>query len=195
MDTMDTDEREDPELTAEEARALAALASGPLPPARLEDETIAKLVAQGLLRGRRPSRLALIAAAASGIALFAAGLFVGERRISGGGPEGGARQYVLLLYDAPDEAVLTDAEMQARVSEYRAWAQGVRRAGGQIRGEKLESDGRWLGPTLAGAGSGHPLGGFFVFSAADDASAEAVARSCPHLRHGGTIEVRPVAKT
>src|SRR5262249_35869600 len=61
------------DLTAEEARALAALASGPLPPPGLEDATVTRLAAQGLLDGRRPRRFAAPIAAAAAIALFAAG--------------------------------------------------------------------------------------------------------------------------
>jgi len=184
-------ERDD--LTAEEARALAALASGPPPPAKLEDETVERLAAEGLLRRpRRRLRAALIAAAAA-IAFFAAGLFVGERRSAGDERDTPSRQYVLLLYDAPGERSLTDAEVQQRIAEYRAWAEDVRRRGARIHGEKLERDGRWLG-AVAGDG-GHPLGGFFVLSAPDDAAAEAVARGCPHLKHGGTVEIRPIAKT
>jgi hypothetical protein len=35
--------------------------------------------------------------------------------------------------------------------------------------------------------------GFFVISASDFQDALSVARSCPHLRHGGRILVRPIA--
>ncbi len=84
--------------------------------------------------------------------------------------------------------------MKQRVEEYRNWARGVRLRGGYIRGEKLEGRSRLLGPTVAPSGS-RPLGGYFVISASDDEAAAAVARSCPHLTHGGSIEVRPIART
>jgi hypothetical protein len=35
--------------------------------------------------------------------------------------------------------------------------------------------------------------GFFIISAGSFEDALAVARGCPHLRHGGAILVRPIA--
>jgi hypothetical protein len=79
------------------------------------------------------------------------------------------------------------------VSEYRNWAIGLRKAGAEIRGEKLSPERHErLGPAAPG---GAPLGGYFVVSAKDWASAMEVARSCPHLKHGGTIEVREIQRT
>jgi hypothetical protein len=185
------DDRDEP--TADEAEALRMLGDGIAPPAGLEDATVARLAREGLLGRPRRRRLVPGLAAAAAIALFAAGLVVGERRGSGGAPEDGLKRYVLLLYDAPDEATITPANMEERVSEYREWARDVRRHGGRIEGEKLETETLRLGP--AGPAPGPPLGGYFVVSAADDAAALAVAKSCPHLKHGGAIEVRAIAKT
>ena len=185
------DDRDEP--TADEARMFRALGDGPAPPAALEDETVERLAREGLLGRPRWKRLGPALAAAAAVALFAAGLIVGERR--GGAPaaDGGLQRYVLLLYDAPDEAAMTPADMERRVSEYRDWARDVRRRGGRIEGEKLEDEAVRLGPAEPAAG--RPLGGYFVVSAADEAAALAVARSCPHLKHGGAIEVRAIAKT
>ena|SRR5215471_14296059 len=181
------------ELTADEARALRALGDGPAPPAGLEDETVARLAREGLLGRPRRNRFGAALAAAAAVALFAAGLVVGERRGGAPAPDAGLKRYVLFLYDAPDEAAMTPADMEKRVSEYRDWAREVRRNGGRIEGEKLEAETLRLGPPEPA--SGRPLGGYFVVSAADDAAALAVAKSCPHLKHGGTIEVRAIAKT
>jgi hypothetical protein len=100
---------------------------------------------------------------------------------------------VLFLYDAAEEPAMSDAQMQERVSEYRNWAIALRRTGAEIRGEKLRRDrSERLGPEAPG---GAPLGGYFVISAKSWDAAMEVARSCPHLKHGGTIEVRQVEKT
>jgi hypothetical protein len=118
---------------------------------------------------------------------------VGRRTpASAGAIEAGPR-FALFLYDAPGEPAMSEAQMQERVSEYRNWAIGLRGRGASIRGEKLQP-GRVerLGPAAPGEA---PLGGYFVISAKDWAAAMEVARSCPHLRHGGTIEVREIEKT
>jgi len=188
---------DDDGLTPEETRALGALRAGAAPPPALEEATLARLLAEGLVRRRAPRRaLPRILAAAAALAVFAAGLAVGRRTVPGGTgatAAGSAPRFVLFLYDAPDEPAMSDAQMNERVSEYRDWAAGLRRRGATIQGEKLRHDEvERLGPAAAAEA---PLGGYFVISAKDWAAAMEVARSCPHLKHGGTIEVRQIEKT
>ena len=187
----------DDELTSEEKRAFAGLAGGPEPPAGLEDAVVDRLSRQGLIVNPRTGWARWALAAAAGIALFAAGLALGQRRSAPApeaGPAAGMTRYVLLLYDAPGEATLTDTEMAARVDEYRNWAIGLRQSGSDISGEKLASRNLDLGSSAAAAGP-EPLGGFFIFSAKDSEAALAIARSCPHLKHGGRAELRPIEET
>lgn len=184
------------ELTPEEKRALGALAAGPEPPPGLEEAVVARLHADGLIGRPRRAAVAWAIAAAAGLALFALGVAVGARREpAGSSPAGPALgRYVLLLYDAPDERTLSPAEMSERVSEYRNWAIGLRQAGSDITGEKLAAEGLDLGAAQAAPGP-LPLGGYFVFSAKDPAAALEVARSCPHVRHGGRAALRPIEET
>jgi hypothetical protein len=179
------------ELTPEEAKALRSLAEGERPPRALEQATVGRLRERGLLSPPRRARSVWLLAAAAGIALFGAGVLVGHRRPEAPSSAAGPR-FVLFLYDAPSEPELTDAQMQERVSEYRNWAIGLRKSGADIRGEKLKTEGRRLG--LASPGEA-PLGGYFIVSAKDWNAAMEIARSCPHLKHGGTIEVREIEKT
>jgi hypothetical protein len=188
---------DDNDLTPEEERALRALGSGSAPPAGLEEATLARLRGEGLVRARSPRRGALLRAltAAAALAVFAAGLAVGRWTLQGGAASAAdsGPSFVLFLYDAPSEPAMSDAEMRERVSEYRNWAIALRRSGAEIRGEKLRRDrAERLGPAAPGAS---PLGGYFVIQAKDWNAAMEVARSCPHLRHGGTIEVRQIEKT
>jgi hypothetical protein len=185
---------EDRDLSAEERRALRALADGPEPPPALEAATVRLLAKAGLIGSRRPEWRMHLAAAAAALVLFGLGLAVGARRAAPGAAVSGAPRFVLLLYDAPDEKALTAALMEARVAEYRNWARGVRASGREISGEKLEPEARPLGPP-EGAGTGWPLGGYFVISARDLDAAVAVALTCPHVKHGGRIEVRALAHT
>jgi hypothetical protein len=189
--------RED-DLTTEEKKALAGLASGPEPPAGLEDAVVSRLSRQGLIAEPRTRWMRWALAAAAGIALFAAGLAVGQRRVAPASPAAeapaGVTRYALLLYDAPDEPALSDAEIAVRVDEYRNWAIGLRRSGSDISGEKLARKNLDLGAAAA-VTLPEPLGGFFIFSAKDAEAALAIARSCPHLKHGGRAELRPIEET
>ena len=186
------------DLTSEEKRALAGLAAGPEPPVGLEDAVVSRLSRHGLIAGSRTRWARWALAAAAGLALFAAGLALGQRRSAPGPaaaePAAGVTRYALLLYDAPDEPALTDSEMAARVDEYRNWAIGLRRAGSDISGEKLARKNLDLGAAAA-VNLPEPLGGFFIFSAKDPEAALAIARSCPHLKHGGRAELRPIEET
>ena len=184
-------------LTAEEKRAMEALRADAAPPPAVEQATLARLRSEGLVRPRalvRGGVLRLLAAAAA-LAIFATGLGVGRWTLQSGAasPADSTPRFVLFLYDAPSEPAMTDAQMQERVSEYRNWAIGLRKRGAAITGEKLTRERQErLGPAATGAA---PLGGYFVISARDWDTAMDVARSCPHLKHGGTIEVRQIEKT
>jgi hypothetical protein len=76
--------------------------------------------------------------------------------------------------------------------EYRSWAIELRRRGHLVRAERLGSETRTLGSRQTGATD---TSGFFLIRAATIAEATALARECPHLRHGGTVTVRSVDPT
>ena len=91
---------------------------------------------------------------------------------------------------------LPEAEEARLVAEYAGWAADLRRRGVAIDGEKLEDE-RWLlgpegGRERRGPARG-ALAGYFLIEAADPDAALAVAESCPHLRHGGSVELRRIA--
>ncbi len=113
--------------------------------------------------------------------------------------------YLLLLHEQPAAfADVGPAEMAAIVERYRAWAADLAERGLLVGGEKLADDG---GRHLRLAG-GRPLatdgpyaeahdviGGFFTLRAEDDAQAEALAATCPHLAGSGWIEIRRIEPT
>jgi len=110
--------------------------------------------------------------------------------------------YLLLLHETPaDAADMSPAEMQALVAEYAAWAARLAEAGHLVGGEKLADDGgRHLrlvnGRAVASDGpyaEAHDVvGGFFLIQAADDAAAEAIAATCPHLRGRQWLALRRI---
>jgi hypothetical protein len=112
-------------------------------------------------------------------------------------PEGD--QFVLLLFESDEyrPAPTPDARRD-RVREYGAWARSTAESGRSVTGEKLAADGRWClmrggqlevrdpaSDSLRGV-----LAGYFVIGAASYDEAVEIARGCPHLRYGGTVEVR-----
>ena len=112
------------------------------------------------------------------------------------------QQYILLLHEKPSGfAHVSPAEMAEVVQQYKAWAGQLAQQGLLAGGEKLSDDGgRHLsskdGRPLAVDGpyaEAHDvIGGYFVVKAADAAAAEALASTCPHLAHGGWIEIRRI---
>jgi len=78
----------------------------------------------------------------------------------------------------------------------RRWALGLRDRGRGISGEKLGDARVVLGaPAPPEPGAGLAIGGFFILEAASIEGAAQLARGCPHMKHGGRIEVRPIDPT
>jgi len=114
-------------------------------------------------------------------------------------------RYVLLLHGpartTPSnaaEAAADSAVEQAIVAEYRAWATGLRNSGTLLIAEKLADDPLTMltanGATQMPRNTADELGGFFLIQA-DSAEAFRIARACPHLKHGGTVQVRRIQPT
>lgn len=148
-----------------------------------EDMMVERLRAEGLINpahGRGTlMRLALIAIVA--FAAFGLGTLWPPNI---GSPAHASPRYVLLLYEGP-----AYRPGGSRASEYRDWARRAHDGGRVVGGEELTATQAWLGP--ARFASGQPAG-MFVVEAPNAASALRLARTCPHLRHGGSIAVRSV---
>lgn len=163
----------------------------------LEQRVVAALRRQDLLR-QGPARLQgkriwwWMSAAAAMVVFFGAGWWVGlSQRASQ--PPALHPTYLLLLREGPAHQAVAAVEEQRRVQEYVAWAQHLAESGVGVRGEKLKADER-----LLGAGAEAPesqrgsIAGFFLLEAGSYEEAVRIASDCPHLRYGGTIEVRPI---
>jgi hypothetical protein len=168
------------ELNEREREALAALPRDIEPKPELRGRVATELHRNGLLRRRRGAFTLAIAAAL--IAGFLGGLLLprATRAVRH------QREFMLFVHDTP--YMRLDGNESQRVAEYRRWAQQLRARGTLTEGEKLTDK-------VSGAGN-YPtpssIGGFFRIVARDRAEAEAVARTCPHVRHGGWIEVREI---
>jgi hypothetical protein len=112
--------------------------------------------------------------------------------------------YLLLLRRGPD-ATAPDAgpAFDRMVAEYSAWRAGLVERGVLIASNLLDAT---TGVELRGApsgmivahgvprsASGEYVSGYYLVAAPDLTSARELARASPHLRYGGSIELRPVS--
>ena len=172
----------------DEDEPVAPVAAGDLPretlpPADLEERIVAVLLARKLLKpGPRLSypRLVMLGGMA---AILALGIGIGVLLAR---PQPRDDRFVLFLYATPSSE---NGDEASRAREYGAWARDLRSRGVPIRGEKLADGAETLGPAGPGA---DPVAGYFVLGVKESREALAVAESCPHLRHGGRIEVRRI---
>ncbi len=111
--------------------------------------------------------------------------------------------FVLVLQGRwPDAGMLAPEEVQRRAAEYWAWADSLSQtplfmAAGDLRWEP----GRRLGPTgvpvsVAADVVESPdfMVGMFALRVSTYEEAMAIALGCPHLRYGGSVSVRQVAR-
>jgi hypothetical protein len=87
------------------------------------------------------------------------------------------------------------------VEEYVAWARRGREDGVVEGGEKLREDTDVVIERAGILGEIPPkpaqsrLAGYFLVRAADRRAAVEIARTCPHVRYGGSIVVREIEPT
>ncbi|MGE0438914.1 MAG: YciI family protein [Gemmatimonadales bacterium] len=116
-----------------------------------------------------------------------------------GRPEPG---YVLVLHGRwPDAGRIDPAETTRRAREYWAWTatladDAILLAAGDLRWEP----GQRLGPGAVPAAAGDQIDspdfvvGMLALRVDTEAEALALARQCPHLKYGGSVSVRRVAR-
>ncbi|HEY6065183.1 MAG TPA: YciI family protein [Thermoanaerobaculia bacterium] len=148
-------------------------------------------IAPPLSRRKAPvGRLAVAALIA--VAAFLAGRFAKPSAATSS--VDGRPRYLLLLHERPGSAAETPEQARRVVDEYKAWAKRLRAEGKLVGGEKLSEGGTVLssaGERRIGVSPGE-IGGYFVIRAATPEEALDIARDCPHVRRGGTVELRPI---
>jgi hypothetical protein len=203
---------ESDELNEDERRQFANLAREKTPPDHLEEIIVRKLKDANLISSPTPPRkrwsfLKPVAAFAGLLLIFMLGATAGTLWFSAASAPLPARsdrpQFILLLRaPAPEERKVSPAETLRRVKEYSDWAKETRQRGFLLQGEKLKDEMRILtnaeNPSEISAKElNQPVNtikGYFLIEARDYEQAEAIARSCPHIKYGGRIEVREIER-
>jgi len=193
------------ELTPQERQAFAELNREKMPPSFLENRIVERLKAANLIRTGRlgwfPGYPRLAVAFALLLVTFSLGAIVGARRASVPATKTDDPGFILIVRQfRPELRAKTPEEEMQRVKEYGAWARDLGRRGLLIGGEKLKDEGRLLSqpnrsaavveaPLNASEGS---IAGYFLLPSSDYNQAVTIARTCPHIKHGGTVELRQI---
>ncbi|MCM3873543.1 MAG: hypothetical protein ND895_22900 [Pyrinomonadaceae bacterium] len=194
--------QETDELTPQELELFAGLEREKMPPPFLENRIVEQLKGAGVIRTRRlPGYLKIAAAFALLLAVFSVGAIVGARRSSGPATKPTQAGYILIVREfRPELRAKSLEEERLRVKEYGTWARDLGRRGLLLGGEKLKDEGRLLSQpnqssdiveTSSGASEG-ATAGYFLLPAVDYNQAVTIARTCPHIKHGGTVELRQI---
>lgn len=154
----------------------------------LEERVVGAALRKGLIRGERRGRIWIPIAVAALLA-FAVGIGAGRLLFV---PKPSQYTFVLFLEEGPAYQPASAGQEQQRVAEYGAWARSLREKGVAVTGMKLDSGSNVMG---SGPGGTAQAAGLFAVDAKDLETAKKIAESCPHLRYGGQVVIRPVART
>ena|SRR5436190_7397745 len=107
-------------------------------------------------------------------------------------------EYLLLFRGSQWDKGLSAEQLQKVMDQFMAWFERLQQQGTVKAGQPLEREGRIVTKSTVADGpfaeSKEAIGGYFLLHADTLDAAVAIARQCPVLEHGSTIEVRPVAE-
>lgn len=192
------------ELASREVEARRELAREKTPPAFLEQRVVKSLKESQLIRSRwwdwRRRLVMTGGAVAVSAVLITVGVLFGAWWKSTRTPIQNLPEFVLLLRNSPEELRARSVEdRMQRVREYSLWARNM---SGILDGERLTDDARILhvidgrpvvSETEADARK-TAIAGYFLIKADDYQQALAIAQTCPHLKYGGAVEIRQIAR-
>lgn len=109
------------------------------------------------------------------------------------------KEFMLLLSgEVQHDDSLSIEEKQAEMQKYLNWLNELQAKGIVKGGQPLGDNGRVL-KNLKGVITDGPfletkeaIGGYFIITAENLDAATEIAKTCPHLLMGGTIEIRPL---
>jgi hypothetical protein len=107
------------------------------------------------------------------------------------------KNFLLLFRGGADPRQVSREELQRIMNSWFAWMSKLKKRGQFKVGHPLEEAGRVLsgkrGRNVAGfVEAEDSVGGYLLIQARSLAEATKIARECPILDNGGTVEVRPI---
>lgn len=165
-----------------------SLRQSPATPATLESRVVQALQDEGLIRTNPGS--SWLSRIAASLLVFVLGAAAGHYLLPElSTPPAAPAQPRYLLLLAGD--VTPAADGSTRAVEYGNWARRLGAQGVSISGEELSPHAETVsdvkGVTFPDLTT---VGGYFLIEASDDTAAAALARTCPHIKYGGSIVIR-----
>ena len=173
------------DLTPREKKALEQLSRSQIPPATLEDKVVNNLKNNNLIMKEswlKSRTLKIIGGIAASLLLFLAGYQLGQPAATSG------NQYMLLLHEKEGTIPPNQVEI---VFEYATWMLGLIAQGHSMTGSELNPGGKWVG-TRDYAREEDIISGYFMVEAGSLEEAAKISETSPHLKYGGSIEIREI---
>ena len=113
-----------------------------------------------------------------------------------------SESYLLLVRDTTPEVyeTMSPDERRKALDRWNAWVDGMAERGKLRDGQPLQSGGRLISGARGERVTDGPfaeakelVGGYFLLAETTLEEATAIARQCPLLPHGMTVEIRPIA--
>lgn len=194
---MDRQRQDDQEF--EFSAQLRELQKTPAPPPSLEQDVAAALRNKGLLSAPRretPRWWLLAASAAACVLSFFLGGYTLRPHVTSK-PADSRPRFMLLLQAFPNIPAPGTPESAPIVAEYSQWAAQLHASGNFVGGEELARTALKIsgasGQSVSDQSS--EVNGYFLIAAANAQEALDIARTCPHLRHGGNVLVQQIEPT
>ena len=180
-------------LTEEERAAFEKLSNYAAPPDHLETSVIDALKREGLIKTKTitmNTNLKWVASVAASILIFFAGTYWGKQSVNAVeiDPNLG---YMLILHEDED---FRPGDPMAMFEEYGAWMQNTSQSGVIITGQELSNKAVMVNSASEvslGEEAAERISGYFIIEAKSEQEALKVARANPHVKYGGTIELKP----
>lgn len=161
------------------------------PPAELKESIIAQLQNEGQLKINTDMKTNWTFRIAAGIIIFVAGGFLGMKFGGGTTVINPTQGYVLLLHE---DQGFTPGPGEQMFEEYSGWRKDLFDKGIVITGQELADREAMIAPSgdvTVTEVNPEKISGYFILEAASLEEAVKLASSAPHLKYGGSIEVRP----
>lgn len=181
-------------LSEEEKKLFQELARKQQPPAHLEKKIVQQLIQEGQIKKRTSMQVYLKwgASIAASILLFLSGMFYGKTSSSPLAQIELSKGYMLLLHE---DAQFNPGDPQKMFEEYEIWMENTFEKGVKITGQELKAEAvivNHLGQANNfDQNAQKRTTGYFIIEASSLNEAVKVAQENPHIKYGGSIEVKP----